>query len=300
VPIVHPTIDSSEELDQLLAWPGPDGPINRVQIERSATGGGVGFSNIGSITLVAGSLYYDFHDGAGTASDWYRWYPSNAANTFPVPGSRDYSDELQPSDTGGFLCDVGDVEQELGGSLSTAEKEAVLDKIRQVSTTIERITGRWFTPRPVSGTATYRLHTSGRGNVIRFSKGVRSLATLGIGTGDQIATGGTYTTLASTSYYLDPPELDREDGQPAFAIRLIGGARLYTATFGLEVTGAFGYARVPYDIKGVAVRAVIRRHIGKGGGGTAVAIGPNGTEFLLPDMSGSDREVIQSYSVMAL
>ena len=52
---------------------------------------------------------------------------------------------------------------------------------------------------------------------------------------------------------------------------------------------------MPYDIQGVAIRAVIRRHIGKGGGGTAVAIGPEGTEFLLPDMSGADRRVLEYY-----
>jgi hypothetical protein len=82
--------------DELLAWPSP-GPITLIQIESSAVGGGSGYSNIGSVPLVSATHQYSFYDGNGTATTWYRWYFSNAANTYPTAGNRQYSTEVQPA-----------------------------------------------------------------------------------------------------------------------------------------------------------------------------------------------------------
>jgi len=92
--------------------------------------------------------------------------------------------------------------------------------------------------------------------------------------------------------------MDRDVGWPATSIVLnsTSALRLTSASFGAEIVGAFGFAAVPADIQGVAIRAVVRRFIGKGGGGVSVAVGPAGTEFLLPDMSGSDRSTLDFYA----
>jgi hypothetical protein len=133
---------------------------------------------------------------------------------------------------------------------------------------------------------------------IRIAKGIRSITSLGIATSDQPDTGGTYTLATATDYWLDPPDMDRDVGWPATSIVLnsTSSLRLTSASFGAEIVGQFGFATVPADIQGVAVRAVVRRFIGKGGGGVSVAVGPAGTEFLLPDMSGTDRATLNFYA----
>jgi hypothetical protein len=124
-------------------------------------------------------------------------------------------------------------------------------------------------------------------------KGVRSLTTLGIALSDQPSSGGTYST--TTDFYLDPPEMDRDAGWPATRIVLLNSAIFGWAAFGAELVGAFGWSAVPDDIQGVGIRAVVRRHIGKSGGGTAIPVGPEGTLVMLPDVSGADRKVLDFY-----
>lgn len=258
----------------------------KAHVERAAVEAGP-FSEIGTVTLVAGTRLYELRDLAGATSSWYRIFYSKSDNTSPsTPG-----DPFQAGDeTGGLLCSWQDVQQDLAETLTANAKEAILEKIRQVTTAVEGYTGRWFVPRPLSGTTTYRFHT-GYGRKLHIPKGIRSITTLGVASSDQPESGGTYTTV--TDAFLDPPAWERDDW-PALYVCLPRTGSFYDATFGVEITGEFGWARVPYDIQGVAIRAVIRRHLGKAGTG-AVAIGPEGQEFLLPDMSGADRLVLDRY-----
>lgn len=295
MPFVYPSVQNLDMLSDLLAVAGPEGPINRIQIERSSTGGGTGYSNIGSVTLVSGQLEYTYFDTTGASTDWYRWYLSNAGNTYPSSANRDYSPETQPGDpSAGLLCDVYEVKQELGIAPSDdTQNELILNKIRQVSQAIEGYTERWLAPRPTSGTATYTFHTR-YGWDLHIPKGIRSITTLNVATTDQPSTGGTYGT--ATGYYLDPPELDRTPGWPALYVRFPrAGSRFYDALHGGRITGAFGWSAVPEDIRGVAIRAAVRRVLGKGSGGASIPVGPEGTLFLLPDLSGSDRGVLDHY-----
>jgi hypothetical protein len=261
-----------------------------VQVQSGSAEAGP-FADDGTVAIVAATRSYTYYDVDGISSTWYRTRYENAAGTT----TSDWTAAFQTGDeTAGLLCSVYDVEQELGRTLTANERESVIDKIRQVSMAIEGYTGRWFVPRPLSGTTTYRFHTR-TGTTLRIPKGIRSITTLGTATGDQPTSGGTYAT--TTGFYLDPPDAERDVGWPATTIRLLStaGVRFYRASFGAEVTGAFGWASVPHDIQGVAIRAVVRRYLGKGGGGTTVAVGPAGTPMLLPDMSGADRAVLAHY-----
>ena len=299
MPIIEPTVENP---DTLLAWPGPEGPVNRIQIERSATGGGAGYSNIGSVTITPATRDYRFYDVNGANSDWYRWYFSNAGNTFPTAGNRAYSTEAQPGDeTGGLICSVEDVEQTLGETLEGNDREIVLDLIRQVTTSIEGYCERWFIPRPLSGTQTQllspghdpRVRILGDRRTVLFPMGVRSLASYGYAVTDQPTSSGTYTSVSSTQWVLVPSET----GWPSTRVMLLStaGASLYEGLNTIQWVGGFGFSAVPADIQGVGIRAVVRRKVGKGGGGGPIALGPNGTEFLLPDMSGSDRRILDWY-----
>lgn len=289
MPILTVTVENADEL--LNASYLGAGAL--IRVERSATGGGSGYSEISTTALVSGTRTYTVYDLAGAVSSWYRIRYSKSDGSSPSS----YGDEFQAGDeTGGLLCSWYDVQQELGETLSDSNKELVIDKIRQVSAAIEGYTGRWFAPRPASGTATYRFHTC-YGLTLRVPKGVRSISTLAVATQDQPETGGTYTTATSTDYYVDPPEIQRDAGWPATAIKFRNTTStiFYDAAYGAQVTGAFGWAAVPYDVQGVAIRAVVRRYLSKGGGALAVPTGPEGTMRLLPDMSGADRMTLDFY-----
>lgn len=274
------------------------GALVRLQTSATETGTFADVSGTGStpsIALIATIRGYTGFDPNGTSSSWYRTrYESATASRVS-----DWSAAFQVGDeTAGLLCSIYDVEQEYGSALSANDRENVIEKIRQVTVAIEGVTGRWFAPRPLSGVATYRVGT-GRGGRLRFPKGIRSLTSLGIATANQAATGGTYVVSAATTYSIGPADMDRDAGWPGTYIDIVAGYGFYSANYGAEVIGQFGWAAVPYDIQGVAARSVVRRFIGKGGGGVSVAVGPAGTEFLLPDMSGSDRATLDYYRARA-
>lgn len=296
--ILSLTVENPDELRNSGAY--DTGALMRLQSATTEAGSYADLAGTGStptILIVAATRSYTGYDPAGTSSTWYRTRYENTGGT----RLSDWSASFQAGDeTAGLICSVDDVEQELaGGALTANEVENVIEKIRQVTTAIEGMTGRWFVPRPLSGTTTYRVSTTGLQR-IRMSKGIRSLTTLGYARTNQPATGGTYTTIDPASWYLDPPEMDRDAGWPATGIVLASQTlRFASANFGAELTGQFGWAAVPYDIQGVAIRAVVRRYIGKAGGGVSVAVGPAGTEFLLPDMSGADRETLDRYRARA-
>jgi hypothetical protein len=200
----------------------------------------------------------------------------------------------------GLICSLQDVTERLFGSatVSNAEQETLLDIIREVGSALEHATSRWLRPRPASGTAVYRFHTA-YSRVLYIPHGIRSVTTLGTAVTDQPATGGTYTTATASTYYLEPVEADRDVDWPATSIRFTpsSGGTFYRATHGAEITGAFGFAAVPADIRGVAIEAVTRRYIGKETAAPAIAVGPAGGVRLLASLSPDARAIVESYRV---
>lgn len=271
------------------------GALMRLQSSATEAGSYADVSGTGStptIAIVTATRSYTGFDPNGTSSSWYRTRFENSGGT----RLSDWSDVFQVGDeTAGQLCSLYDVQQELGGTTTANDDETIIEKIRQVSRAIERYTERWLAPRPRSGTTTLTFPTR-YGDELHIPRGIRSITTLGIGDGDQPETGGTYTTLSS-NYYIAPVAAMREPYEPGYWVRLDSNASTWfsDATFGAQITGAFGYGQVPSDIQGVAVRAAVRRYIGKSGGGATVAVGPQGTEFLLPDMSAADRMTLDLY-----
>lgn len=297
-----------ENPDELLNA-GSYGTAAVVRAQWSATEGGTyanlagtaslwdGLGPTGAITAATRS--YTGYDPAGTSSLWYRTRYENSGAT----RLSEWTDPFQTGDeTAGYLCSLYDVQQELGRTTTANEDELILEKIRQVSRAIEHATGRWLAPRPTdpASTATYRFHTEA-GSELHIPRGIRTITTLGIATEDQPSSGGTYVTATSTDYYIDPPASERFPEEAGRWIRFRSnptGAITYfsDASFGAEIVGSFGPASVAPDIAGVATRAALRRFLGKGAAGTTVAIGPTGTEFVLPDLSGADRATIADYT----
>lgn len=285
---------------------GMYGAAAEVQLQTSATEAGVyadvsGTGSTPTITVLSGVRSYSGYDPSGTSSSWYRTRFTTADGTTRVS---DWSDPFQVGDeTAGLLCSVSDVEQELGRTASANERELILEKIRQVSRAIERATGRWLAPRPTdpASTTTLYFHTE-YGQELHIPRGVRTVSALGVASEDQPASGGTYTTATAADYYIDPPVSERiDDDEPGKWIRFRDNPSgpvswFVQAAHGASVTGSFGYAVVPPDIQGVATRAALRRFLGKGAAGTSIAVGPTGTEFILPDLSAADRATLDDYT----
>lgn len=297
MPILKVAVENADEL--LNASFLGAGALGRV--ERSATGGGAGYSEIGTFALVSGTRLYTFYDLSGAVSSWYRIRYSKSDGTSPSS----YGDEFQAGDeTGGLLCSVYDVEQRLGTTLTANDRELVFDLIREVSSGIEGYCGRWFAPRPTdpASTATFYFTSPGHSysRKLWIPKGVRTVTTLSYATSDQPDTGGTYTNFAANSWALTPSEPQRSPGWPATWIVLLSTTSGYFYPYlnGVKLVGSLGFAAVPYDIQGVAISAVIRRYIGKATSAPAVAIGPEGGVTLLRDVSPDSQRVLDYYRVI--
>ncbi len=279
------------------------GALIRLQTAATEAGAYADVTGTGSTpttAVVTNTRSYTGFDPAGTVSSWYRTRFENVGGT----RASDWSTAFQVGDeTAGLLCSLYDVEQELGGTQSANNQESILEKIGQVSAAIERITNRWLAPRPTNPASTTTLlfdveRTARRLLLDQGQRltGIRTLTAIGLAIQSQPETSGTYTAGTVADFLLRPrPSADG----PALSLEIspTSSSFFYAGYNTVQVTGSFGPAAVPLDIQGVATRAVVRRFIGKGGGGVSVAVGPNGTEMLLPDMSGADRLTLASYTI---
>jgi hypothetical protein len=295
--ILRVTVDGADELLNQGAYGA--GAVIRVQTATTEAGAYADVTGTGStptLALVSGTRLYMGYDPAGTSASWYRVRYENSGAT----RLSDWGTAFQAGgEDAGLICSLSDVTERLFGSatVSTGEQETLLGIIAEVGSALEHATGRWLRPRPSSGTTTYRMHTA-YGSILRIPQGIRSITTLGIATSDQPETGGTYTTQTAATYYLDPPAIERDADWPATSVRFIwAGPVFYGASYGAEITGAFGFAAVPADIRGVAIEAVTRKYIGKETAAPAIAVGPSGGVRLLASLSPDARAIVESYRV---
>jgi hypothetical protein len=296
------TVENATELLNAGAY-GPDA-IARVQSSATEAGTYADLTGTGStptIALVSGTRIHTGYDPAGTSSTWYRTRYENSGAT----RLSDWSAAFQVGgETAGKLCSIYDAEQRLvqtGSSLNNDERENVIELIDEVSDYITSITGRRFVPDPLSGTKTIRLHTH-YGRRLRIPRGIRSITTLGIASSSQPDTGGTYTTATAGTYYIDPPADDRTQGWPGSSIilRANSGAVFYTAEFGAEITGAFGFAAVPPAISHIALNLVVagyRERASSGGAAETFTLNVDGSRTYERSLSSKDWNTLRFYTV---
>lgn len=234
------------------------GAAAKVRLERSATGGGVGFSEVATATVVSGTTIYALDDAGGDTGEWYRHRYSTTTPTLPEHYGA-YSDEYQGGvETG--LCSLADV-RHLVPNLAATDTSPDEDLLEYIATVTDDIIGyceRGFLPDPATGTKTVYLDYAGDGSTLWLPRGVRSVTYLGVASSDQPGDGtGIYTEI-TTGYYLDPPEHERSRGWPATRITLGSlAARSFEAgKRTVKLTGAFGWAAPPPRVSQIAARAV--------------------------------------------
>lgn len=287
MPIIKVPLENADELLNVAALGA--GALGRV--ERSATGGGAGFSEIGTFALVSGTRLYTIYDTAGADGSFYRVrYSTSAGASLSA-----YGDEFQAGDeTAGLLCSLYDVSQRMFGTaaLSNSDGEILLEVIRGVSDDIEDYVGRWLAPRPTyaAGTTTLILDgTSGRELLVEQGHrvcGVRSVTALGVASASQPESGGTYTSATLADVLIRPkPTADGPGARLIITDRPTGAVTFFYPGYNtVSVTGSFGPASVAPRVQEIAIAAVTKRFLGKETASPVVAVGPDGGVRLLADI----------------
>lgn len=296
MPILTITVENADQLLNASALGA--GALGRV--ERSATGGGAGFSEIGTFALVSGTRLYTYYDTAGADGSFYRVrYSTSGGGSLSA-----YGDEWQAGDEqAGLLCSTRDVWQRMNGNatMPANEEELILEIIREVSDELEDYVGRWLAPRPTysSTTATLVLDVEEWTRSLLVTQGhrvcgIRSVTALGAASSSQPQTGGTYTSATLADILLRP--LPTADGP---AHRLIvtnyptGSVSGFFPGYNtVTVTGTFGPASVAPRIQAVAIAAVTKRYVGKETASPLVAVGPDGGVRIMSDISPGMRDTL--------
>jgi hypothetical protein len=298
-----------ENPEELLAGFGAGA---RIRIQSGSASAGP-FSDVAFVTLVAATRAYTYEHLAGTSSTWYqtRFEDSTGAN------ANDYLTPFQVGDEqAGYLCSLYDVKQRLGiAPTDLTSDEDIAEFIGQVSAEIAGYTGRWFARVPSSGTTTFLFDVDVRegwyfrsfwlaGRTLRIPVGIAQATTLELATTSQPDSGGSYSSIATSDWFIHPPTAQRDFGWPATKLilsdRPTGGglAQFYPGYNTVRLTGALGWATVPRDIQGVAQAAVVRRFMAKGSNAADLAVvGPSGQLVVLAGLSPADQRTLDRYKV---
>jgi hypothetical protein len=125
---------------------------------------------------------------------------------------------------------------------------------------------------------------------------VRSVSELAVAT----QTGGTYSVVAATDYFLRPLPQDRSPGWPATRIELsdLGSEQFWRGYSTVRVKAAVGWPAIPDDITGVALTAVVRAwHARQSGQTDIVGNDETGAPIVSKYISGQDWFTIKAYRV---
>lgn len=154
------------------------------------------------------------------------------------------------------LCTATDVKTQakINDALDDAFISSLIDRC---SAFIEGYTLRKFVP---DDAATYVFDTE-YGTTLFIPRGIRVITSMGVATTHQPDSGGTYTTVPAADRLLRPKPVDLPLGWPPTEVR-ISRAALTVPLFasvenGCTITGNFGFAATPDDIKQVTIDAVI-------------------------------------------
>lgn len=177
------------------------------------------------------------------------------------------------------LCSVADVKTRMlaSGQAADAVDDTLLSAlIDQVSAWVTGYTRRQF----VAATGTYQFDTSASSNDrLLVPRGIQSITQFLVADSTQPDAGGSYAYAITTPTHvlLRPITFDRDEGWPATEIRIAAASpvRFVDAYNGAKITGTWGFAAVPSDIKGVTIDAVVIAYANRADG-VSGAIGPDG------------------------
>lgn len=195
--------------------------------------------------------------------------------------------------------------ERLGGTaaMGTADNALLLTVCDQVNAYVEGVTGRVMSPI-ASGTVTLDLEEasqvifSRRGNALK--DGIRAITSLQVAS----ATGGTYTTLAASEYFLRP--LYPRSGWPYTELWMsdvtTSGFALFPAGFNtVQIVCTRGWAETPEDIEDVALTLAVRTwHARQAGQADRVGTDEMGQPLVSRYLSKRDQETLYRYTLQPI
>lgn len=216
-----------------------------VRIERSSSLGG-SYAEIGTAPLVANQLIVEYDDATGTTSSWYRTRYSDSGNT----KQSDYSPEFQPATEIAYAT-VEDFTDTFEVSPSSGRVRRIESVLAEASSLLVAAIGWDFYRHPASaGTEQRTLDVSRASRRLCVHGGVVSLTTVEVRGGPT----DSWTTLSESDWYLDPRSVSI--GESAGHVALTGATGWTTWPAGVatvRLTGVFGYATVPIDVRRATV-----------------------------------------------
>jgi len=216
------------------------------RVESSATGGGVGFSELGTVAVVAGAMAATYYHSAGTTTTWYRTRYSNSTDTL----RSEYGAEFQSEGVVAYAT-VSDFTSTFEVAPASARLERIAETLEEASSLLDGAIGFDFYRHPVTSTEA-RIFDGPRGGYrLCVHAGIVSVTTLEVrGT----AADTTWTTVAPADYFLEPRTLLQGDSYTHLTLTRVGAQPAFwygTAT--VRVTGVFGHATVPTRVKRATV-----------------------------------------------
>jgi hypothetical protein len=287
--IVAVAVENPDEILNAGAYGA--GALVRLQTSATEAGAYADVSGTGStptIPIVTLIRSYTGYDPNGITSSWYRSRYENSGGT----RVSDWTTAFQVGSLN--YTSLYDVKQDLDKTAltDTASDELLLDYIADIS---DYIRGSYHNFDSQSGVFTFDGYaTTAGGYCLPIPRGVQSLSLVEAAA----STGGSFTTILSTSYVLRPSQQYRTPGWPATELWLIESQPRFMPGYdNIRLTGVFGFG-VPARVEGVARRAVVRAYASRQAGGNDLlgSGGEGGTPMVSRFISKQDREILESFA----
>lgn len=267
------------------------------RIESSSTSGS-GFTEIGTVALVAATYIYTYYDQTAATGLYYRSRYSNSGNT----NRSDYSAEFQAASAPITYCSFYDVKQRLGIPLTdTTDDEELLQYCGQVTAMIDSLTHRTFVPVTFTATTFDGYDAIEGGRCFLIPRGIRTISLLEVAS----YTGGSFSTIASGDFFIRPTASERDANWPGTEIWISDVPSSSTTLpyfppgyANVRITGTGGWASTPEDIQTVALNAAVSTWRARGAGsGDNFETGMDGVRRFSRLLSIDDKQTLMRYQI---
>lgn len=240
----------------------------------------------GSVVLDPDVTQYEIVDATGQVGHWYR---TRIGTSLGAP-----FDEYGPVFQGGAVGAYAtlDALREYVENPDNSKDNMLSDLLVQASASLDRKCRRDFFRHPqLTGTETRTFDGDGAARLF-VRAGIVSLTSVGLAQ----LTGGSYTTLAGSDWFLQPDQpVDSYDSvvlsdQSGWVEPVAYGRRTW------QLTGVFGFAAIPEDVVKATLDLAREWYRQGPGGGSPVGLNQFGTPLFLQGAPTTVRDVVENYA----